>query len=194
MLLLIDNYDSFTYNLYQMLSELKSEVVVVRNDQFSLDWIEQQRPSHIVLSPGPGHPRDAGLCLDVIRRFGASTPILGVCLGHQAIGYAFGATVSHASKIVHGKKSRVYHEGRGLFCGIPSPMEAARYHSLVVATERLPSCFAVTARSEEGELMGMRHRVYPIHGVQFHPESFLTANGQKLMANFLGHAQMEAAA
>ena len=184
MILIIDNYDSFTYNLAQVLGELGAEVSVVRNDALSLDEIAALSPTHIVISPGPGTPDDAGLSLDVIRRFAPSIPILGVCLGHQAIGQAFGGRVVRAGRLMHGKVSPMLHDGRGLFAGLPSPFNATRYHSLIVV-EPLPDCLAVTACTAEGEVMGLRHRQYPTFGVQFHPESILTEHGHRLLKNFL---------
>ncbi len=185
MLLLIDNYDSFTYNLYQYLSELGAEVVVRRNDQVTLAEIEQARPERIVISPGPGDPDDAGVSVEVIQRFGPKIPLLGVCLGHQCIGAAFGGKVVHAGELMHGKSSLIYHDGRGVLRGLPSPFEAIRYHSLVVDRSSLPACLEVTAQTASGRIMGLRHRSYPIHGVQFHPESIRTAVGKDLLRNFL---------
>ncbi|MEJ2559747.1 MAG: anthranilate phosphoribosyltransferase, partial [Anaerolineae bacterium] len=173
MILLIDNYDSFTYNLAQYLGELGAEVRVVRNDAITLDEIAALAPTHIVISPGPGTPDDAGISLALVERFAPSVPILGVCLGHQAIGQAFGGRVVRAERLMHGKVSPVHHDGRDLFGGLPSPFEATRYHSLIVA-EPLPDCLEVSARTPEGEVMGLRHRAYPTAGVQFHPESILT--------------------
>ena len=184
MILLIDNYDSFTYNLAQYLGELGASVEVVRNDALNLDAIDERAPSHIVISPGPGTPDDAGISVDAIRRFAPSVPILGVCLGHQAIGQAFGGQVVRAGRLMHGKVSSVEHNGRDLFAGLPSPLRATRYHSLVVA-EPLPDDLEATARTPEGELMALRHREYPTFGVQFHPESILTEFGRQLLGNFL---------
>lgn len=184
MILLIDNYDSFTYNLAQYLGELGAEVRVVRNDAISLKEIDALAPTHIAISPGPGTPDDAGISLDVITRFAPSLPILGVCLGHQSIGQAFGGQVIRAERLMHGKVSPVYHDGQGLFSGLSSPLEATRYHSLIVA-EPLPDSLEVSARTPEGELMGLRHRQYPTVGVQFHPESILTECGHQLLKNFL---------
>lgn len=185
MLLLIDNYDSFTYNLYQYLWELGAEVVVRRNDEVTIAEIEQLQPERIVISPGPGNPDGAGVSVEVVRRFGAATPLLGVCLGHQCIGAAFGGRVVHAETLMHGKSSLVYHDGRSVLAGLPSPFEAIRYHSLVVDRRSLPDCLDVTAQTATGTIMGMRHRDYPIHGVQFHPESIMTAVGKDLLRNFL---------
>jgi anthranilate synthase/phosphoribosyltransferase len=184
MILLIDNYDSFTYNLAQYLGELGAEVQVVRNDAITLDEIAALAPTHIVISPGPGTPDDAGISLVLVERFAPSVPILGVCLGHQAIGQAFGGRVVRAERLMHGKVSPVHHDRRGLFSGLPSPFEATRYHSLIVA-EPLPECLEVSARTPEGEVMGLRHRGYPTVGVQFHPESILTEHGHQLLQNFL---------
>jgi len=186
MLLLIDNYDSFTYNLFQYLSELGEEVSVVRNDQVSLDDIEARSPERIVISPGPGRPEQAGISNDVIRRFGEKLPILGVCLGHQCIGYSYGARVDVASEIKHGKSSLIHHDGKGLFMGLPNPFSAIRYHSLVVINDSLPDCLEVSARTESGIIMGLRHRQFPMEGVQFHPESIMTEVGKDILRNFLG--------
>ena len=185
MLLLIDNYDSFTYNLFQYLSELGEEVWVARNDQVSLAEIEARSPERIVISPGPGTPEEAGISNDVIRRFGSRIPILGVCLGHQCIGYAYGAKVSRAGEIMHGKSSLIHHDGRGVFRGLTSPFPAIRYHSLAVAADGLPECLEVSARTENGIIMGLRHREFPVEGVQFHPESIMTGVGKDLLKNFL---------
>ena len=184
MLLIIDNYDSFTYNLYQAFAELESDVRVVKNNEITLEEIEQLNPIGIVLSPGPGRPEDAGICLDVIRKFGTKIPIFGVCLGHQAIGIAFGASVNRASEILHGKDSLIFHSRKNLFKGMPLPFKAGRYHSLLV--EKLPADLIVDAESPEGLVMGMHHKTYPIFGVQFHPESILTPEGKTIMQNFLG--------
>jgi anthranilate synthase/aminodeoxychorismate synthase-like glutamine amidotransferase len=186
MLLVIDNYDSFTYNLVQYLGELGARLHVVRNDALDVDGIARLAPERIVISPGPGHPDQAGVSLEVIRRFGPTTPILGVCLGHQAIGRAFGATVARARIQMHGKTSEVRHDGRGVFAGLSNPFVATRYHSLVVLADTVPPDLEVTARAEDGEVMGLRHRRHPIEGVQFHPESILTVEGKRLLANFLG--------
>ena len=185
MLLLIDNYDSFTYNLFQYLSELGQDVWVVRNDQTSLAKIEAKSPKYIVISPGPGTPAQAGISNDVIRHFGGRVPILGVCLGHQCLGYTFGGKVDRASEIKHGKSSLIHHDGRGLFQGLPNPFSAIRYHSLVVLEDSLPDCLEVSARSENGLIMGLRHRQLPIEGVQFHPESIMTEVGKDILRNFL---------
>jgi len=185
MLLLIDNYDSFTYNLFQYLSELGEEVWVTRNDEVSLDEIAKRSPQYIVISPGPGTPEQAGISNDVIRKFGDSIPILGVCLGHQCIGYSYGAKVTRASEIKHGKSSLVYHDGKGLFQGLPNPFPAIRYHSLAVIPDDLPDCLALSAWTNEGIIMGLRHRQFPVEGVQFHPESIMTEVGKDLLRNFL---------
>jgi anthranilate synthase/aminodeoxychorismate synthase-like glutamine amidotransferase len=184
MLLLIDNYDSFTWNLAQYLGELGAAPCVRRNDEISLDEIERLRPARIVISPGPGRPEDAGISVDVIRRFGRTTPILGVCLGHQGIGVAFGGAVVRAPQLMHGKTSNVSHDGRGVFRGVSQPFAAGRYHSLVVA-DPLPDVLEAAARTDDGTIMGVRHREFPIHGVQFHPESVLTDAGRQLLRNFL---------
>ena len=185
MLLLIDNYDSFTYNLFQYLSELGEEVVVVRNDKTTLDEIERMKPERIVVSPGPSTPQKAGISNDVIQHFGSRIPLLGVCLGHQCIGYSYGGVVGQAKQIMHGKSSLIYHEGQGVLAGLPNPFPAIRYHSLVVKKEGLPDCLEVTAWTADGEIMGLRHRQHPVEGVQFHPESFMTEVGKDLLRNFL---------
>jgi anthranilate synthase/aminodeoxychorismate synthase-like glutamine amidotransferase len=185
MLLLIDNYDSFTYNLFQYLSELGEEITVVRNDRMSLDDMEELSPERIVISPGPGTPLDAGISNDVIRHFGSRIPILGVCLGHQCLGYAYGARVDHAGEIKHGKSSLIHHDGKGVFSGLPNPFPAIRYHSLAVDPDSVPECLEVSARTENNIIMGLRHREYPVEGVQFHPESIMTEVGKDLLENFL---------
>jgi len=192
MILVIDNYDSFTYNLVQYLGELGAELRVVRNDAHDVDAITRMAPERIVISPGPGNPDQAGVSLEVIRRLGPTTPLLGVCLGHQAIGQAFGATVARARVQMHGKTSLISHDGRGVFAGLANPFVATRYHSLVVVPETVPAELEITARAEDGTVMGLRHRRFPIEGVQFHPESILTVEGKRLLANFLG-ARTEAA-
>jgi anthranilate synthase/aminodeoxychorismate synthase-like glutamine amidotransferase len=184
-LLLIDNYDSFTYNLFQYLSELGEEVWVVRNDQVSLAEIGARSPERIVISPGPGTPQDAGIANDVIRRFGGKIPILGVCLGHQCVGYAYGAKVSRAGEIRHGKSSLIHHDGKGVFTGLRSPFPAIRYHSLAVEPDGLPECLEISARTENGIIMGLRHREFLVEGIQFHPESIMTGVGKDLLRNFL---------
>lgn len=185
MVLMIDNYDSFTYNLVQYLGEMGQEVQVFRNDQLNISQIETIRPEHIVISPGPCTPQKAGISLDVIRHFAGKIPILGVCLGHQAIGQAFGGEVVRADRLMHGKTSVIYHDGKGLFKGVKNPVIATRYHSLVVKRETLPACLETTAETEQGELMGIRHRQYMVEGVQFHPESILTEQGREMLHNFL---------
>lgn len=185
MILMIDNYDSFTYNLVQYLRELGAAVEVHRNDRIGLDDIRAMRPERIVLSPGPCSPAEAGICCEVVRTFGATTPLLGVCLGHQCVGAAYGGRIVRAARLMHGKTSPIHHDGLGLFQGLPNPFEATRYHSLLVERETIPSCLAVSAETAEGEIMGVRHRSYPVEGVQFHPESILTGAGKALLANFL---------
>ncbi len=185
MLLLIDNYDSFTYNLFQYLSELGEEVVVVRNDKTTLDEISRMRPERIVISPGPSTPLRAGISNEVIKHFGPALPILGVCLGHQCIGFSYGGTIGQAKQIMHGKSSLIYHNGQGVLAGLPNPFSAIRYHSLVVKRQGLPDCLEVTAWTDDGEIMGLRHKQYPVEGVQFHPESFMTEVGKDLLKNFL---------
>ena len=184
MILLIDNYDSFTFNLAQYLGELGAPPVVRRNDQVTVDEIEALGPDRIVISPGPGRPEDAGVSVETIRRLGARVPILGVCLGHQGIGYAFGGTIARAAELMHGKVSVIHHDGRGVFSSISQPFTAGRYHSLVVA-DPVPAELEVAARTEDGTIMALRHRSLPIHGVQFHPESVLTGEGRRLLRNFL---------
>ena len=187
MILVIDNYDSFTYNLVQYLGELGADVRVMRNDVVQVNEVAAARPQRIVISPGPGRPEDAGVTMDVIRRMGESTPILGVCLGHQAIGAVFGGDVVRAGVPMHGKTSTIEHDGRGVFTGIAGPFQASRYHSLVVAEPSLPPELEVTARTrEDAIIMGLRHRARPIYGVQFHPESILTGEGKTILRNFLG--------
>ena len=184
MVLVIDNYDSFTFNLAQYLGELGAPPVVRRNDEITIGEIEAQHPTHIVISPGPGRPEDAGVSVEAIKRFGPATPILGVCLGHQGIGIAFGGEVVRAPHLMHGKISSVQHDGRGVFRGVSQPFAAGRYHSLVVA-DPLPPDLEAAARTDDGTLMGVRHRQYPVHGVQFHPESVLTGEGKQVLRNFL---------
>lgn len=185
MILVIDNYDSFTYNIVQELGELGAEICVQRNDQIDSAGIKALNPSHIIISPGPGFPKDAGISNQVIAEFGATTPLLGVCLGHQCLGEVYGGTVVHAPSLMHGKTSPVYHKGDALFTGVPSPFIATRYHSLVVREADLPDCLEVTAFTESGEIMGLRHKEYPVVGVQFHPESILTDFGMRILQNFL---------
>jgi anthranilate synthase component 2 len=189
MLLLIDNYDSFTYNLFQYLSELGEKVVVVRNDKTTLAEIEKMAPERIVISPGPSTPANAGISNDLIRHFGQTLPVLGVCLGHQCIGYTYGGIVEQAKEIMHGKSSLIYHDGKGVFAGLPSPFSAIRYHSLIVRRNGLPDCLEITAWTDDGTVMGLRHRKYPVEGVQFHPESFMTQSGKDLLRNFLGRSK-----
>jgi anthranilate synthase/aminodeoxychorismate synthase-like glutamine amidotransferase len=183
--LLMDNYDSFTYNLYQYLCELGARVTVVRNDAITVDEVRAMAPDFIVISPGPGVPRDAGISVDLVRALGGVTPILGVCLGHQAITEAYGGVVTRAPELMHGKASPVLHNGQALFEGLPSPFSAIRYHSLCAAPEAVPESLEVTARSDSGVIMAVRHREYPVYGVQFHPESILTEHGKDLLRNFL---------
>ena len=185
MLLLIDNYDSFTYNLFQYLSELGEEVRVVRNNKITLDEIEMLNPERIVISPGPSTPLNAGISNDVIRHFSAKVPVLGVCLGHQCIGYSYGGAFGPAQAIMHGKSSLVYHNNTGVFYRLPNPFPAIRYHSLVVVREGLPDSLEITAWTEDNTIMGMRHRQHPVEGVQFHPESFMTHAGKDILRNFL---------
>ncbi|MBW7477430.1 aminodeoxychorismate/anthranilate synthase component II [Paenibacillus oenotherae] len=185
MILVIDNYDSFTYNLVQYLGELGEEIVVKRNDEIDLDGIASLAPDHILISPGPCSPNEAGISLALIERFKGEIPIFGVCLGHQSIGQAFGGDVVRADKLMHGKTSEMLHDGKTIFEGIPSPFTATRYHSLIVKRETLPDCLEISAETAEGEIMGLRHKEYPIEGVQFHPESIITENGLALLRNFL---------
>jgi anthranilate synthase/aminodeoxychorismate synthase-like glutamine amidotransferase len=185
MLLVLDNYDSFTYNLVQYFGELGAELLVKRNDEISLEQIAALRPERIVISPGPCTPNEAGISNDVIRGFGQNTPILGVCLGHQCIGHVFGGDVVRAGRLMHGKTSPILHNGEGVFAGLPNPFEATRYHSLLVKRETFPDCLQITAETAEKEIMGLRHKQFPIHGVQFHPESILTVEGKRLLENFL---------
>ena len=195
MILMLDNYDSFVYNLVQYLREMGREVAVHRNDKISLEQVERMRPRHIIISPGPCTPDEAGVSLDLIRRFAGKIPILGVCLGHQAIGQAFGGRVVRAGRPMHGKTSAVRHDGRGVFAGLPQSLVVGRYHSLVVSPEGIPDCLEVTALTGSGEIMGLRHREYYVEGVQFHPESILTEHGRAILANFLrlGEVAVEAA-
>ncbi len=185
MILVIDNYDSFTYNLVQYLGEMGANLKVARNDKISLKEIEKMSPEKIVISPGPGVPEEAGLTLDIIRTFAREIPILGVCLGHQAIGAAFGGRVVRAPVLMHGKTSMIYHESGTIYEDIPNPFEATRYHSLVVEESSLPSCLKITAKTSDGTIMGVRHREFPLEGIQFHPESILTEVGKKILSNFL---------
>jgi len=185
MLLMIDNYDSFTYNLVQYLGELGERVAVYRNDQITLNDVDALAPSHVVISPGPCTPNEAGISVDLVREYGASIPILGVCLGHQSIAQAYGGNIVRAPALMHGKTSMIEHQGEGIFNELPSPFQATRYHSLVVDESTLPDCFVVTARADDGQIMGIAHREDPVVGVQFHPESILTQYGHKLLHNFL---------
>ena len=188
MILMIDNYDSFTYNLVQYLGELGQEVRVFRNDKITAQQAEALAPDHIVVSPGPGTPRDAGVSMDIMRRFAGRVPILGVCLGHQCMGEVFGGRIVRAARLMHGKTSMISHDGKGVYRGLPNPFEATRYHSLMIEEETIPQCLEITARTTDlGEIMGVRHREHPaVEGVQFHPESVLTAAGKDLLRNFLG--------
>jgi len=185
MLLVIDNYDSFTYNLVQYFGELGADPQVKRNDAITPDEVEKMKPQKIVISPGPGRPQEAGISMELIRKFGGKVPILGVCLGHQCMGEVYGGKVVRAGRLMHGKTSPIQHDGKGVFQGLPNPFEATRYHSLIVEKNSVPSCLEVCAETAEGEIMGLRHREYPVHGVQFHPESILSKEGKDLLANFL---------
>lgn len=185
MIVMIDNYDSFVYNLVQYLGELGEDIRIFRNDQITLKQIEQLKPDHIILSPGPCTPNEAGISLALIEHFKGVIPILGVCLGHQAIGQAFGGNVVRASRLLHGKTSSIHHNEQGIFCGLPNPFTATRYHSLLVDRATLPDCLEITAETNQGEIMGLRHREYSIEGVQFHPESILTESGHVMLQNFL---------
>jgi anthranilate synthase/aminodeoxychorismate synthase-like glutamine amidotransferase len=185
MILVIDNYDSFTYNLVQEMGEMGAQIEVVRNDQVTLNQIRALNPSRIVISPGPGDPDDSGVSLDVLRELGSHIPILGVCLGHQCIGQVYGGVVKRAPRLMHGKTSMIQHTGDPMFDGVPNPFEATRYHSLIVEKETLPPCLTVTAYTDAGEIMGLRHTEYPVFGVQFHPESILTRFGPRILQNFL---------
>jgi anthranilate synthase/aminodeoxychorismate synthase-like glutamine amidotransferase len=185
MLLVIDNYDSFTYNLVQYFGELGADPQVKRNDAITPEEVEKLKPKRIVISPGPGRPQDAGISMELIRRLGSRVPLLGVCLGHQCIGEVYGGKVVRAGRLMHGKTSPIQHDGKGVFAKLPNPFEATRYHSLIVEKESVPSCLEVSAETAEGEIMGLRHKEYPVHGVQFHPESILSKEGKDLLANFL---------
>ena len=186
MILVIDNYDSFVYNLVQYLGELKEKPVVYRNNRLTLKEIRNMKPCSILISPGPGKPEDAGICIDVIKEFGFKVPIFGVCLGHQCITVAFGGQVVQAGRIMHGKTSIIHHNGKGVFKGVSNPFEATRYHSLIAKNDSLPSCLEVTAWTSNNEIMGLKHKKYNISGVQFHPESILTTEGRKILKNFIG--------
>jgi len=185
MLLMIDNYDSFTYNLVQYFAELGAEVEVHRNDEITVEQIEQRNPQHIVVSPGPCTPNEAGISVAAIAHFAGKIPLLGVCLGHQSIGQAFGGKIIHAKQLMHGKTSLIHHTSRSVFTGVPNPFTATRYHSLVIERASLPECLEITAWTEDGEIMGVRHRTLAVHGLQFHPESILTEHGHALLKNFL---------
>jgi len=185
MLLMIDNYDSFTYNLVQYFGELGEEVTVFRNDEIDLAGVAAQKPDHIVISPGPCTPTEAGVSVPVIKEFAGKVPILGVCLGHQSIGQAFGGKIIHAKQVMHGKTSQIHHADKGVFHGLPNPFQATRYHSLVIERESIPDCLEITAWTEDGEIMGVRHKTLAVEGVQFHPESILTEHGHKMLENFL---------
>ena len=185
MILVIDNYDSFTYNLVQYLGELGQEPQVWRNDKITLEEIEELAPERIVISPGPCTPNEAGISIDVVNHFSGKLPILGVCLGHQSIGQAFGGRIVRAERLMHGKTSMIEHDGLSIYGGVPSPFEATRYHSLIVERSTLPDCLEISAETREGEIMGLRHKEYPVEGVQFHPESILTSEGKKILSNFL---------
>ncbi len=185
MLLLIDNYDSFTYNLYQYLSELGQEVVVARNDKITIEEIEEAKPERIVISPGPSTPKNAGISNQVIKQFAPKLPLLGVCLGHQCIGFSYGGTVGQAKNIMHGKSSQIYHNHQGVFSGLANPFPAIRYHSLIVKRDELPDCLEVTAWTDDDEIMGLKHKDYQMEGIQFHPESFMTESGKDILRNFL---------
>jgi anthranilate synthase/aminodeoxychorismate synthase-like glutamine amidotransferase len=185
MLLILDNYDSFTYNLVQYFGELGVEMKIFRNDALTVDDVKKLAPEKICISPGPCTPNEAGISLELIREFGASTPILGVCLGHQSIGQVYGGDVVRADRLMHGKTSPIHHNGSSVFAGLANPFEATRYHSLIVKRETLPDCLEITAWTAENEIMGLRHKEYPVHGVQFHPESILTENGKQILETFL---------
>ncbi|MBQ9157621.1 MAG: aminodeoxychorismate/anthranilate synthase component II [Eubacterium sp.] len=187
MILLIDNYDSFTYNLYQYMGIFEPDIKVVRNDKISIEEIHTLAPDRIVLSPGPKSPYEAGICMDLVREFYDKVPILGICLGHQSIGAAFGARIVHAKELMHGKQSEIEHDGQGIFQGIPSPIKVARYHSLAVEEASLSGDFRILARTGDGEIMAMQHRDYPVIGIQFHPESIYTEHGKKMIENFLNY-------
>ncbi|WP_153127094.1 aminodeoxychorismate/anthranilate synthase component II [Peribacillus tepidiphilus] len=187
MIFMIDNYDSFTYNLVQYLGELGEELIVKRNDQTTIEEIEQLHPSYIMISPGPCSPNEAGISLKVIEHFAGKIPIFGVCLGHQSIGQAFGGDVIQAERLMHGKTSPVYHDGKTIFANMPNPFMATRYHSLIVKKETLPDCFEISAWTKEGEIMAIRHKELPIEGVQFHPESIMTENGKQLLKDFVSY-------
>ena len=186
MILMIDNYDSFTYNLVQYLGEMGQQLKVYRNDKITIEEIEEMKPDRIVVSPGPCTPNEAGISVAVIQHFAGKVPILGVCLGHQSIGQAFGGEIVRAQNLMHGKTSMIHHDGEGVFKGMPDPFEATRYHSLIIRRETIPDCLQITAETDKREIMGVRHKDYPIEGVQFHPESILTEDGKRILANFIG--------
>ncbi len=189
MLLMIDNYDSFTYNLVQYFAELGADVLVKRNDEITVEGIEQLKPDHIVVSPGPCTPNEAGVSVAAIKHFAGKVPLLGVCLGHQSIGQAFGGRIIHAKTLMHGKTSLIHHHSNSVFTGLPDPFTATRYHSLVIERPTLPDCLEITAWTDDGEIMGVRHKTLPVHGVQFHPESILTEHGHDMLRNFLNGAK-----
>ena len=189
MILMIDNYDSFTYNLYQYFGTFTDDIQVVRNNKITIEEIEEMNPDKIVISPGPKSPKEAGICLEVIKHFAGKIPILGICLGHQCIGEAFGATVSYAKQIVHGKQSMIEFQPVGIFQGIEGPIGVARYHSLAILSETIPDCLEVLAKTEDGEVMAVKHTQYPIIGLQFHPESIYTQHGKRMIENFVNHIQ-----
>jgi len=192
MLLVIDNYDSFTYNLYQYLGELGADLRVYRNDKVTIEQIEEEAPRGIVISPGPGRPEDGGISLEVVTHFASRLPIIGVCLGHQCIGQGYGAKIVGAERIMHGKTSWIHHQGRGLFEEVENPFEATRYHSLLIKPSSLPSEFDITAHTDEGEIMGIQHKQFPTYGVQFHPESILTGVGKQILSNFIKRCSIQA--
>jgi len=192
MILVIDNYDSFTYNLVQYLGQLGEDIIVKRNDEIDIAGIEALAPDHIMISPGPCSPNEAGISLQVIDHFKGVIPMIGICLGHQSIGQAFGGEVVRAEQLMHGKTSQIHHDGKSLFEGLPSPFTATRYHSLIVRRESLPDCLEITAETEEGEIMGLRHKQYPIEGLQFHPESIITEHGLRMLENFLKQRAVKA--
>jgi len=185
MILMIDNYDSFTYNLVQYLGELGQDIKVFRNDKITIPQIKKLKPAKIVISPGPGRPEDAGISCSVIKEFAGKVPLLGVCLGHQSVGFVYGGRIINAKRLMHGKTSMIYHNGKDIFQGIPDPFEATRYHSLLIEKKSIPECLSVTAWTKENEIMGIKHKRYPLWGVQFHPESILTKVGKDILANFL---------
>jgi para-aminobenzoate synthetase component II len=185
MILIIDNYDSFTYNLVQYVGEIHPDIQVFRNDAITVDEINRKKPAGIIISPGPCTPREAGISVDVVKQLGPIIPLLGVCLGHQSIGFAFGGDIIRAPVLMHGKTSAIYHDGKGVYAGLPNPFIATRYHSLIIKRETCPSCLHITAETKDGIIMGVRHKQYPVEGVQFHPESILTDSGKKLLGNFI---------